>query len=73
MKTIIKEQYVPKCECLVYSDCGKLCVHRDMKHAGSLESTQEARIALGTQFNSIQFNLFAINKKKKKKYNINTL
>ena len=23
------------------------CVHRDMKHAGSLESTQEARVALG--------------------------
>ena len=25
----------------------QLCVHRDMKHLGSLESTQEARIALG--------------------------
>ena len=23
------------------------CIHRDMKHAGSLESTQEARVALG--------------------------
>ena len=23
------------------------CVHRDMKHLGSLESTQEARVALG--------------------------
>ena len=26
----------------------QLCVHRDMKHLGSLESTQEARVALGT-------------------------
>ena len=26
----------------------QLCVHRDMKHAGSLESTQEARVALQT-------------------------
>ena len=25
----------------------QLCVHRDMKHAESLESTQEARVALG--------------------------
>ena len=25
----------------------QLCVHRDMKHLGSLESTQEARVALG--------------------------
>ena len=24
----------------------QLCVHRDMKHLGSLESTQEARVAL---------------------------
>ena len=26
----------------------QLCVHRDMKHLGSLESTREARVALGT-------------------------
>ena len=26
---------------------GQLCVHRDMKHLGSLGSTQEARVALG--------------------------
>ena len=25
----------------------QLCVHRDMKHLGSLESTQEARVVLG--------------------------
>ena len=25
----------------------QLCVHRDMKHLGSLESTQEARVDLG--------------------------
>ncbi|RMX45415.1 hypothetical protein pdam_00015704, partial [Pocillopora damicornis] len=25
---------------------GALCIHRDMKHLGSLESTQEARVAL---------------------------
>ena len=25
----------------------QLCVHQDMKHLGSLESTQEARVALG--------------------------
>ena len=25
----------------------QLCIHRDMKHAGSLESTQEARVTLG--------------------------
>ena len=25
----------------------QLCVHRDMKHLGSLESTQEARVARG--------------------------
>ena len=25
----------------------QLCVHRDMKHLGSLESTQEAGVALG--------------------------
>ena len=25
----------------------QLCVHRDMKRLGSLESTQEARVALG--------------------------
>ena len=24
-----------------------LCVHREMKHLGSLESTEEARVALG--------------------------
>ena len=26
---------------------GQLCVHRDMKHLGSLGSTQEARVARG--------------------------
>ena len=26
----------------------QLCVRRDMKHAGSLESTKEARVALAT-------------------------
>ena len=25
----------------------QLCIHQDMKHLGSLESTQEARVALG--------------------------
>ena len=25
----------------------QLCVHQDMKHLGSLESTQEARVAQG--------------------------
>ena len=25
----------------------QLCVHRDMKHQGNLESTQEARVSLG--------------------------
>ena len=30
----------------------QLCVHRDMKHLGSLESTQEAKVALGYASNN---------------------
>ena len=48
----------------------QLCVHRDMKHLGSLESTQEARVALsffsfvllGKDFIIIPFTFQAVTK-----------
>ena len=38
----------------------QLCIHRDMKHLGSLEGTQEARVALGYALEQLLRNFRAL-------------